>query len=135
MVERGTHKPKVGGSIPPAAIFLTAAFLMSNFAMAAEKPKEPVRIPTGIEWLLGSMGERFDAVIAAMGVMSQSNVPFDRTPADYYAALEKKIRRDPSLNEVALTEILADYVYETDPSSQKILDRLRKPQKTKVWAI
>ena len=135
MVERGTHKPKVGGSIPPAAIFMLAALFWSISAGAIEKLKEPVRVPTSLEWLSGSMGERFDTVIAAMGVLSQSAVPLDRTPADYFTALEKKIKRNPSLNEASLTDVLADHVYETEPSSREALDRLRTAQKIKTRDI
>lgn len=108
--------------IPPAAIFLLC---FSLTAFAADKPKEPVRIPSGIEWLSGSMGERFDQVIAAMAILSQSEVNLEKTPADYYTALEKRLKRTPAENQRILTQILADIVYETEPRSRLVLDKLR----------
>ena len=158
MVEQRTHKPHVAGSIPaaaidiqvrpvirrgarsndraiPAAAILFLSFFLARSVCAAEKTKEPVRIPAGIEWLYGSMGERFDAVIASMAVLTRSGVNLDRTPADYYTALEKNLKRDPSLNEVPLTDLLADIVYQTEPASKSTLDNLRKASKTKASTV
>lgn len=128
MVERGTHKPKVGGSIPPAAMMLLGVFL-AGASFAGEKATDKIRIPTGIEWLSSSMGQRFNSVITSMAVLSQSGVPVSRTPADYYTALEKKLKREPALNDTALTDLLAEHVYATEPEARVPLDKLRRPDK------
>ena len=97
---------------------------------AAEKSPLPVRIPTGLEWLERSMGERLNDVVASMTLLNQDGILLSRTPEDYYDAIDKALRRDPSLYELDLTQILADYVYEKEPAAREALDRLKKPGKS-----
>lgn len=96
---------------------------------AKEKSAPPiVRTPTGIEWLEHSMGERINDIIASMTLLNQSGVPLAQTPEDYYDAIDKKLRRNPSLYELDLTELLADYVYEKEPVAREALDRTKRPR-------
>ncbi len=99
--------------------------LLAFFCFAAAAPSKIVKIPTGLEWLEKSIGERFDDVLACMALLNQNNVPMNQTPDDYYNDLEKKLKRNPGLNDVEITVILADSLYEKEPSSRPAVDRLR----------
>ncbi|GEM_PF-3767241 len=90
----------------------------------------PIKTPTGIEWLQESMRERLNDVIASMTLLHQSEVPMAQTPEDYYDALDKLLRRNPSLYEIDLTELLAEYLYEKEPPARAALDHLKKPKDT-----
>ena len=109
------------------SIILAVAF--SVFGHAAEKsPEAAIKIPTGLEWLQKSMGERLNDVIASMTILHQSEVPMAQAPEDYYDVIDTKLRRNPSLYETKLTELLADHLYEKEPAARVVLDRLKKPK-------
>ncbi len=86
--------------------------IIAGSSQAAEKTPPAVRTPTGLEWLERSMGERLNDVVASMTLLHQSEVPMAQTPEDYYDAIDKRLRRDPSLYEEELTELLAEHLYE-----------------------
>ncbi len=106
---------------------LSLVLLCSNPLWAASKPEnaEPVRTPTGLEWLQKSIGGRFDDVVASMALLHQNGVPMRLGPYDYCTVVQKEIRKNPSLNDTELTAILADYLYRKEPEARPFLDGLK----------
>lgn len=105
-----------------AFIFLAALVLIG--AAPVEK-KIPVRDATGLEWLEMSVGARTDVIVAAMIRLTEDGVPLAYPPDKYYSAVHAAIRRDPSLNDVPVTSLLALHAYDHEPETRPAIDALR----------
>ena len=84
---------------------------------------------TGIQWLQMSADERADSLTLSMYILANRGVNLQRSPNDYYDAVNQKLRLDPNLYTAKLTNILASIVYEEEPENREALDRFRKPPK------
>ncbi len=107
--------------------------------LASAKPRADIRPTTyrditGLEWLQISMGARRDAILVSMAVLDQHGVLLSRSLLDYYDAIEQKLRSNPDLYDVNLTDILASFVYETEPESRGVLNQFmkKKPEIKKI---
>jgi hypothetical protein len=106
-----------------ASFFLAALLCLG--AAPAKQQILPVRDATGMEWLEMSVGERTDQIMAAMFRLSQERVPLAYPPDEYYSAVHAAVRRDPSLNDVPVTTIVALHVYDHEPAARPAIDALR----------
>lgn len=81
-----------------------------------------------------SMGERRDYVLVSMAVLDQCGVTLGRSLLDYYDAIEQRLRVNPDLYDVNLTDILASLVYETEPETRGVLSPFirKKPEIKKI---
>ena len=113
-----------------AAFIFLAAFVLLGVAPAEKKI--PVRDATGLEWLEMSVGARTDAIIAAMIRLTQDGVPLAYPPDEYYNAVHLAIRRDPSLNDVPVTSLVALHAYDHEPETRPAIDALRVRRATAV---
>jgi hypothetical protein len=105
------------------ALFFAVFFLfVPSCVRAADPPSEM----TGLEWLEASPGDRTECLVRAMLVLTQSGVPLTRSPKDYEDGLEEFLRRQPELYTQNVTDVLAKYVYEHEPSARASFDKLRK---------
>lgn|SRR3989338_1138425 len=104
----------------PAAFLL--ALSLGTFGLVQAATVDDV---TALEWLESSIGGRMEHVLAAMYVLEQHGVRFQKSPYDYHDALEDVIRRDPSLYGTGIRQILANYLYQHEPEAKKPLDELR----------
>ena len=104
----------------PAAFLL--ALSLGTFGLVQAATVDDV---TALEWLESSIGGRMEHVLAAMYVLEQHGVRFQKSPYDYHDALEYVIRRDPSLYGTGIRQILANYLYQHEPEAKKPLDELR----------
>jgi len=110
----------------PAFVLLAAVFPATcSFAAPTERART-VREATGIEWLEMSGYQRQDEILKSMAVLVQSGVEPMRQPHEYYSQIHAKLRRDPNLYGVPLSQILAACVYEDEPAARAALDALRK---------
>lgn len=62
----------------------------------------------------------------ALLLVKNSGVEMKGTFLEYHEALGRHLLRHPELNASPLTNVLADYLYETDPASRAVLDGLRR---------
>lgn len=81
---------------------------------------------TGLEWLQMSIGDRTEAILFSMYVLTQHGVDLAKTGNDYYNAVEEKLKLNPDLYHKDITNILASVVYETEPETRQTLDQWRK---------
>ena len=90
-------------------------FLAANAASA----KSPSAV-TGQDWLLMSQAEKMDYISSAMAVLQKHGVSLAKSPDQYVAAVDQ-LSDSPKMLSVNATNILASYVYETEPASRRIL--------------
>lgn len=108
-----------------AAAFL-AALVFAPGASAKDAPLIENRDVSGLEWLEMSAGRRLDHVVRSMKILADAGVTMGRTPNDYYNGVHERLRRDPSLYESTVTDILAGYVSARDPKAREVLTAPRK---------
>ena len=89
-------------------------------------PTRPVKDVAGIEWLQMSLGDRMDAILASMTLLTKNGVPLDGSPNDYYNMVDEKLRNDPSYYNVTVTQILANIIYGKEAQAREALDKLKK---------
>ena len=109
-------------------LLLLALFLISTCATA-----QPQKDATGLEWLQLSMGERAEYILMSMAALTQSGVELGKSPSDYCDAVEEKLRLNPNLYSGGVTDILASVVYEGEPGSRTVLDKIRKAGVKTRW--
>ncbi len=107
------------------AAFIFLAALVFLGASPNGWTKAPVRDATGLEWLEMSVGARTDTIVAAMLRLTQDGVPLAYPPDEYYGAVHAAVRRDPSLNDVPVTSLVALHAYEHEPETRPAIDALR----------
>lgn len=106
-----------------AAFFFVAFFLSTPSCVhAADPPKEM----TGLEWLEASAADRTDCLLRSMFVLTKNGVSLKQNPIDYEDGLEEFLRGHPELYTEDVTDILAKYIYEREPSTRPSFDKLRK---------
>ncbi len=106
-----------------AIFWLCIGLLVTSSVRAAENYEKPV---SGMEWLEKSIPERLERVRVSMLILHTNGVPVEGSANDYYNALDKKIRREPSIADTDLTNILASVIYDTDPASREVLNKFRR---------
>lgn len=104
-------------------------FAAAGPTAAAEDPSI-AHVPTGIEWLHAGPKEREEGLLATLLVVQTSGVRMEKSFLEYDDAVRRQLLRHPETQEKPLTDALAGYLYESDPSTRPILDKLRSNGKT-----
>lgn len=114
------------------AFLVPPAFAANPWAspQESEESAQALRDVTGLEWLQQSISERSAQVMYSLFTIKKNGVLPARTTNDYYNALNTALRADPSLYESQLTQILADYIYRSEPENRAALDQLKKTAPT-----
>ncbi len=115
-------------------LMISALLALLPFQAFAEAP-EPVREVSGLQWLQLSVGKRFEQVLISMRLIANSGVSLDEAPSTYYDAIYETVKRDPTLYESPVTQILARYLYENRPELRPALDKLRAPSAAKTTPL
>lgn len=102
-----------------AVILLTASL---NLSADEQQP----HIPSGIEWMQSSGQEREEGLLAALLTVQAAGVKTDASFLEYEDALRRHLLRYPELQEKPLTEVLADYLYQSDPDARTALNASRR---------
>jgi|GEM_PF-5486161 len=105
-----------------AAMVLIASLCCGGVSVASNGVPRETR---GLEWLESSIALRMESVLYSMALLSKNGIELSRSPNDYYNAIDTRLKADPQLYASDITQILAQYVYETEPNLRKSLDAMR----------
>ena len=106
-------------------VFVLSLLLVSNLSFAADQQHV-----TGKDWLLMSQPDKVTYISSAIDVLQRRGIMLSKSPNDYIAAIDH-LSDDPKMLSVDATNILASYVYDTEPMARKAIDILRKKPEVK----
>ena len=81
---------------------------------------------TALDWHQMSLTDRMNYLVIALSILSANGIAPERSPNEYCDRLSDKLKTDPSLYAMSLTNFLAAYIYETEPKSRAVLDQFRR---------
>ena len=110
-------------------IVLSAFLLLSNLCYAADQQHV-----TGQDWLLMSQPDKVTYISSAIDVLQRRGIMLGKSPDDYIGAIDH-LSDDPKMLSVDATNILASYVYDTEPLARQAIDMLRKKAEVKKIAM
>lgn len=106
-------------------LFFCVFFLCISLTVNAETPNPSARDATGLEWLQMSGTDRVGAIQVSLYVLDRHGVEFSKKPIEYYDEINRRLLSNPGLYPVAITNILASIIYDTEPASRTALDKTR----------
>ena len=117
--------------IRPLLLILLVVLTISSIGFAETPQVDPAKQVSGLEWLQMSAGERANYVLASMYILHGNGIALNKSPDEYYNAIEEKLTSSPGLYSANLTNILASIVYEKEPGARESLDQFRKKPEVK----
>lgn len=100
--------------------------LLGVGAKNKDKEPPPLREATGLEWLQMSVGERNAQILASMMRLTKAGVAFTDPLDEYYRAVYDAVRRDASLYETPVTQIVARHARRREPKARPALDAFER---------
>ena len=74
--------------------------------------------------------EKVTYLSSAINTLQSKGILLNQSPNDYLAAINR-LSDNPKYLSLDATNILASYVYDTEPSAKEAIDRLRKKSEVK----